>query len=162
MCRLDSSTFDPSIRILELARLRVLMPMDSGFAFSRSPISYHLYSTNPCGSTLPRHYRDIADHESNMQAFPVIENPDSPIPDSSKSPDTRPSKSTVLSISGNRSSGYRHSPSNDLVFQLAIGQYAISRVDLTVLVTPDRQRYFLLSLKILNAHAVIFMHLWKI
>jgi hypothetical protein len=62
-CGLDFSTFYPSIGISELAGSRVLMSMDSGLTFSRSPIQMppvlhqHLWShtaTSPSGYRVSR------------------------------------------------------------------------------------------------------------
>jgi hypothetical protein len=120
------------------------MSMDSGLTFSRSPIRCHLYSTSTCGPTLPRHRRDIADRESNLQVFSVVENPDF------RSPTPRDLLTRVHTIDGSEPIG---------VSLLAISPLPLHQLgaptrdmpicdvkcDLTVPVTPDRRLYFLLS-----------------
>jgi hypothetical protein len=121
------------------------MSMDSGLTFSRSPIRCHLYSTSTCGPTLPRHRRDIADRESNIQAFSVVENPDSPIPDSLGFLDTRPTRSTVLILSEISLLAISPLPLHQLGAPTRDMPICDVKCDLTVPETPDRRLYFLLS-----------------
>jgi hypothetical protein len=109
-CGLTLPLHVTSIRISEFAISRILMPQNLGLTSSRSPIRHatclplaQLWPTRPF-------HQDIALRDSKLQVSSALANPDSPIPDSSGSPDTRPTRSMVLSLSGYR---YSRFPAQD-------------------------------------------------
>jgi hypothetical protein len=88
---------------------------------------YFPRNSDTCATCLPltpvvphclRHRRDIADRDSKLQEYSVLETPDTPNPDFFGSSDTRPKQWTVLGSSGYRVSRYRNSCCNNLELRL--------------------------------------------
>jgi hypothetical protein len=107
-----------SIGISDFAGSRILMSMFRDFTFPELRYCATCLPLTPVVPHCLRHRRDIADRDSKLQEYSVLETPDTLNPDFFGSSDTRPKQWTVLISSGYRVSRYRNSCCNNLELRL--------------------------------------------